>query len=424
MLKLFKFLAILSYTNYCLASGIDTQYSPQGDSRISFSKKDIKIQVTKFKDLEIRAMVDDSSFEWVRVEQTLLIPRVRLKIKVSTPQSELSVHYKDNIFSFQQSKKNSYSEIYYSLFEKNVVKIYQANKLVGQIELHFNDKHKQKRVLIDYTCSRNGIRIDGLEKEHLSIGCHTRPIGRYGQEKPMLEIKWLSPELKIVGSDYVPYQAAFINKKPVRITVLNTRTNQTKEIIIHARVNDRLHRMFTAYGYGAHALHTNKINKTGTVKKKQADIVPALFFYLNYKISDHTSVRGFNAAFFQESKFNNAGLYFGSDFGFALDDRLYFTTLLGVQYLYFKFDDDTAEISEPIFPQGIEFMYRHLFGIENYIVSGGIFVSTTDEIDYENIWVRWGKNYFWELNVITWGKEDFQAKTWGVSVGFPFKGFL
>ena len=116
MLKLFKFLAILSYTNYCLASGIDTQYSPQGDSRISFSKKDIKIQVTKFKDLEIRAMVDDSSFEWVRVEQTLLIPRVRLKIKVSTPQSELSVHYKDNIFSFQQSKKNSYSEIYYSLF--------------------------------------------------------------------------------------------------------------------------------------------------------------------------------------------------------------------------------------------------------------------------------------------------------------------
>ena len=183
--------------------------------------------------------------------------------------------------------------------------------------------------------------------------------------------------------------------------------------------------MFTAYGFGPYALHT-KVTNSETKKTSQihSPIAPALFFYMNYKISDNTSIRGFDAAIFQESKFNNAGLYLGSDFGFSLDNKLYFTTLLGVQYLYFKYDDEAPEVSEPIFPQGLEFMYRHAFDIPNYIISGGIFLSTDDDIEYENVWVRWGKNYFWELNLISWGKEDFEAKTWGLSVGLPFKGFL
>lgn len=421
MLKQFSFILLILPT-FCF-SAIDIKNSPLGQNRILFNHKDTKIIIENESDYKVRAIVERSSFEWVRVNETFLLPRVRLKIKVNSPESHFHINYKSAIYNFQQSKKNSYAELYYSLFEKDKLLIKKNNKIVATIYIKFRE-HKKQKLLIDYTCSRNSIEISGLENEHLSIGCKTRRIGNFGKEKPMLEVQWISPELQILADDPVPYHAAFLNQRPITVKVKNVYTNKVKDITIKAKIPKRLHRLFTAYGYGPYALHTKIEDDKNTKSVKKTDIAPALFFYLNYKISETTSIRGFDAAIFQESIFNNAGIYLGSDFGHSLDNRLYFTTLLGVQYLYFKFDENETEVSEPIFPQGIEFMYRHAFDIPNYIISGGLFLSTSESIDYENIWIRWGKNYFWELNLITWGKDEFEARTWGVSVGFPFRGFL
>jgi hypothetical protein len=422
VLKLFKTLLIL--IPLVSTAKMNLKNSPAGEARLKLSKQDVKIEIVSFSNEDIKAIIDPFSFEWVRYDSILLIPRVRLKIKISNPDPSFHIEYKSVTTSFQQSRKNSYSELYYSLYEREKVKIFKDNKLVGEVKINFL-ANEANNTVIDYTCSRNGIVINGLKSEHFSLGCQTRRIGQFGKEKPMLEVKWISPELKILGTDTVPYQAAFLNKRPINIKVENVITGERKTLTISARIPKRLHRMFTAYGFGPYALHTKLTDsKTEEVNTIHTGIAPALFFYLNYKISDSTSVRGFDAAIFQESQFNNAGLYLGSDFGFSLDNKLYFTTLLGVQYLYFKFDENSDEVSEPIFPQGLEFMYRHAFDIPNYIISGGIFLSTDDDIEYENVWVRWGKNYFWELNLISWGKDDFEAKTWGLSVGFPFKGFL
>ena len=240
----------------------------------------------------------------------------------------------------------------------------------------------------------------------------------------MLEITWISPELKVLNAQAPPYYAAFLNNLPVKVEVQNIKTKEFKTIEISAKIPKRLHRLFTAYGFGPYSLHTKILEKEEIITEKKVDVAPALFLYANYKISETNSIRGFNAAIFQESVFDNAGMYLGSDFGFSLDNRFYMTTLLGVQYLYFQFDKESPQISEAIFPQGLEFMYRHAFDIPNYIISGGFFVSTSETIDYENIWLRWGKNYFWELNLISWANDEFEATTWGLSVGFPFKGFL
>jgi hypothetical protein len=423
VLKLFSLFIFIGFTTSAISGGITLKDAPTAENRIKLSRKDVDINITKFGNQEVKAMVDNSSFEWVRFDETLLLPKVRLKIKVNSPDSGFVINYKGSSISFQQSKKNSYAELYYSLFERDEVQILNKDGKVANITITLSNK-KEQRVIIDYTCSRNNIEIEGLEDEHFSIGCRTRRIGAYGKEKGMLEVQWVSPELKVINGDYIPNYAAFLNKLPVKIKVQNVKTLKEKEIIIKARVPKRLHRLFTAYGFGPYSLHTKTVDSSKKVLTKRAPVASALFFYLNYKISDTSSIRGFNAAILGESKFNNAAMYLGSDFAFSLDNKLYFTTLLGVQYLYFKFDDHTPEVSEPIFPQGIEFMYRHAFNIPNYIVSGGLFLSTSDKIDYENIWVRWGKNYFWELNIITWGKDDFEARTWGVSVGIPFKGFL
>ena len=422
MLKLYSLL-VLSVYFIGFASAIDVRNNPIGENRINFNKNDVKIIINNLSNYKIDAIVENDSFQWIRVNSNYLTPRVRLKLRVNSSDPVFHIEYKNNIFNFQQSRKNSYAELYYSLFEKNEVHIKLKNKIMAKIHIRFK-AHKKQKQLIDYSCSRNAIEILGLEDEHITIGCKTRRIGRYGKEKPLLEIQWLSPELEISHDASVPYNAAFLNQRPVSIKVTNRYTKTTKTLTIKAKTPKRLHRLFTAYGYGAHALHTKRENDEEKKQVNKTDLAPALFFYINYKISDMTSIRGFNAATFKESSFNNAGIYLGSDFGHSLDQKLYFSTLLGVQYLYFKFDNDSSEVSEAIFPQGLEFMYRHAFDIPNYIISGGLFISTSESIDYENIWIRWGKNYFWEVNLITWGKDEFEARTWGFSVGFPFKGFL
>lgn len=428
MLKLFKFLIILATTQAYASAYMHTEKLPSGQNRVPLSHKDFEIEIDSSNSFEVKAMIDSSSIGWFRYDDILLIPRARIKIRTGKVPPAAFLSYKERTLNFQHSKQYSYAELNISLFENDPIEIKLFEKTLAKIQVKFKTPKKPK-VLIDYSCSRNGIKIEGLENEHFSIGCRTKRIGKFGKEKPMLEIIWLSPELRIKNSKYLPYHAAFLSQRPVQAEVENIRTGQSKIITIKAKIPKRLHRLFTAYGFGPYAFETELVDMDDdgneiSREAKNETTVPALMFYINYKISETQSIRGFEAAVFKDSVFNNAGIYLGSDFGFALDNRLYFSTLIGVQHLYFQFDEDSEIISEPIFPQGIEFMYRHAFDDPNYIVSGGIFLSPTESVDYTNAWIRWGKNYFWELNYISWGKEEFKATTYGVSVGFPFKGFL
>lgn len=396
---------------------------PKGEHRINFTRKDFKIVIDNSKDIKIKAILDKNSFEWVRVENKYLLPKARIKIKIGQEAQKLHLRYKNKTIHFQQGKKSAFSEVYISLFEKDNIQIMHGNLNVATISIKPTHLKKQS-ILIDYSCSRNGIKIEGLANEHISLGCQSRPIGKFGEEKPMLEVVWVSPDLKLADDEYLPYQAVFLSKRPVKVRVQNIHTKEWKIMTIKARVPKRVHRLFTAYGFGPYAFNTEIINKDGKKLHKHVPMAPALFFYTNYKISEETSIRAFDAAILKDSNFNNAGIYLGSNFGYSFDNKLYFTTLLGVQYLHAKFDKEGPEVSEAIFPQGIEFMYRHAFDIPNYIISGGVFINTSDSIEYENIWLRWGKNYFWEVNLIAWEKNDFKVRTWGVSLGLPFKGFL
>ncbi len=402
---------------------IDTEHLPVAESRLPLKASDFNIEIENPGKLKINAEIDEQSIGWVRYEDILLLPTARLKISAEKLAANSFIQYKDRAVNFQHTEADSHTEINVSLFESHTLQIRSEKTILAKIKINFVKTDKPK-LLIDYTCSRNDIKIDGLENEYLSIGCRTKRIGKFGSEKPLLEIIWLSPDLRIKNSDSIPYHAAILNEHPVKANVVSTATGKSKLISIQASIPKRLHRLFTAYGFGPYAFETKLEAESGTVSTKSEPIATSLMLYINYKISETVSIRGFDAAVFKESVFNNAGLYLGSDFGFSFDNKLYFSTLIGVQYLYFQFDKDSKVFNEPIYPQGIEFMYRHAFGEPNYIISGGIFLSPSDSVDYKNIWIRWGKGYFWELNLISWGKDEFSTTTYGLSLGIPFRGFL
>lgn len=413
MLKLFSIFFIFLPT---LSFGTQFYSLPKAQDRLKIDYEDIIITKDQSK-IKYDVLIDPESIEWVRYENILPIPKARIKIKFYHKNQNLVIKYNNDVFIPQVSNKISFTEIPISLFSQNKILVFEGEKLVSETRINIK-KPDQNKIYLDYSCSRNNIEIDGLKNDYLSIGCRTKRVGQFGNEKPLLEIIFISPNIKLNQQTDI-YHGVFMNNTPIKFKV-----SQDRFITIKSKVPKRLHRLFTAYGFGPYALET-KLRRTGEKTQKINDPVStALFFYLNYKISKTSSVRGFNATVFNKSIFSNSGVYLGNDFGYSFDNRLYFTTLLGVQTLYFKYDENNEPSSKSLFPQGIEFMYRHAFDIPNYIISGGIFLSTNKEIDYKNIWIRWGKNYFWELNYIGWGENEFEANTWGLSVGLPFKGFL
>lgn len=392
--------------------------SPEGRVIKEYTSSDFIIHNTNSQSISGEFL--PNSFKWIRVNGVLLTPMARMQILVNQPSETLKLIYKNKVYYFQQTSNRARAEIEISLFEGEPIKILKSNKPLDEIS--WTRKSNKSEIYIDDTCSRNSIEIRGITTEAISLGCRIKKVGMVGFEKPTLEVTWISPELNT--KSYFPLQFAhFTDDSPVKFTAINDRTKAMKSIEIRARVPKRIHRLFTAAGIGPYVLET-KLGMGDKTEDKFAPLAPALFLYANYQLSENQSIRGFNAAVFNESVFDNAGIYLGSDFGFSFDNRLYFTTLIGVQYLYFKFDQEADVISEPIFPQGLEFMYRHAFDIPNYIVSGGFFLSTSSDVEYQNAWIRWGQKYFWELNYIGWGKDNFSAKMWGISLGFPLKGFL
>jgi len=113
--------------------------------------------------------------------------------------------------------------------------------------------------------------------------------------------------------------------------------------------------------------------------------------YSNFRLFKEIYIRGFNTIVAKKSIFNNLGLYFASDLAKVMDKNL-----LDMQLLYFQFDSKSKIINGPIFPQGIELNYNYAFGIENYLIGGGSFLSPSESYDYQNLWVRWNKGiFFW-----------------------------
>ena len=107
-----------------------------------------------------------------------------------------------------------------------------------------------------------------------------------------------------------------------------------------------------------------------------------------------------------------------------MDNRIVVTPLLGIQGITFKSEFAKDTFSEVIYPQGFEIVYKHAFGLKNYQLVYGMFLSPSSREDYKNAWLRFGKGMFWEVNYLSWKKNSSYAKAWGLSVGLPFMSFF
>lgn len=391
-----------------------------GDHRIKLNINDFIISKNLKNKLKVEATLIKNSIQWVRVGGVLLKPRARIKIKIKGPAGRYHFGYENQNILLHQNGKFAEAEFFISLFQPEDVIVYQYDKLIGNIIVHPKTiiGKKRKTHVIDYSCFRYKVEIIGLDNEFISVGCKDQPVGKMGSENTMLEVYWTSADYSLLDHAKAPYLATFTNNDPVELTVVN-RWGKIKKIKIRAKVPKRFHRLKTAIGLGPYAYYTQEDGA-----ESPSEIVPAVMFYAKFDLNKKNSLRLFDALLYKESLFNNFGVYHANDVAKILDKKITITTLLGFQGMSFKFSSDSELFNQFIFPQGIEINYMHAFGIDGFLVNYGMFLSPDSNVKYNNIWIRWGKRYFWEINYIDWGFEDRYAKTWGLSIGIPFKQFF
>jgi len=390
-----------------------------GESRLDLNLRDFKINIDSSK-IKTKAHFLRYSVQWIRTTNNLLIPRARIGIRMLHNASDIHLVYLGQSIIPEKRKSTFYSEIYVSLFSPTEIDIIQQGKKVGRISIQskFNKQKKGKTHLVDYSCSRYNIEITGLDDEYLTLGCRMERRGSWGKERSRLEITWTATNLRLLDKSNPPYISYFNTSSPIEF-IMEDESGKQRTVSIRATIPKRLHRLKTAFGFGPYAFRAKQDHLA-----RESEVVPAFMLYGNLNLTPTTSIRGFDALIWRKSIFNNFGLYFAYNLADTLDGKFRIIPLLGIQGLTFKYDKNSKSYTKGIYPQGFEAVYKHAFGMENYTLVYGMFISTSSEEGYENIWLRFGKGIFWELNYIKWDYRGQYSAMWGLSVGIPLAQFF
>lgn len=395
-------------------------------NRLPIDLKQFKIMVrseNKSFEKSFKIRFKKNSVQWIRNDLNLLTPRALIEFRVIDRKNIFFAKYLDQKIILNKRKKYSESSLYINLFQSDSVYIYQGKKQIARVFIEAAPQMKGKKTqLIDYSCSRYNIKIKGLDNEYVSVGCRIEKIGEWHGSSPRLQISWSATNFELLDGTSPPF-IGFLSRSGNIVAEVRDRDNRIRTIEISAKLPKKMPRMFTAYGLGPYALNAVQSRDNENIDNGSR-IAPALFLYGKYELAGTSSLKFFDAFIANKAIFNNAGFYFSYQLAEVWDGRISVDPLLGLQLLSFRIDKDHKFQQRIIYPQGFEFTLKHAFGIENYNIIYGMFISPSNEEQYQNLWVRWGKGYFWELNYIGWNFEGVKTSTYGLSIGLPLATFF
>lgn len=409
-----KTLVLLLMTNLIFAQNdfsISFGQVSIGEKRIQIDLKNFKLVAQK-RTKNIRTRVIRNSTQWVRTKDNLLAPRAMTSISVKSNKNIYFRYVDKNIIP--QGNKIKSTKLYVNIYDPKPIEVYEDGKKINTLVLRSNIKLKNKSGhLIDYSCSPYNLKINGLDDQYLSVGCRRQIIGKMGSERNQLIVTLATSNFHLKSGHESPYTIILTNPSETHLELENSK-GEKRIVEVSARFSKYAHRLKTAIGFGPYYFKSRFEED-----ESKSEIAPAFMLYGKWELSQTTSFRIFDALIARDSIFNNGGLYFAYDLARVFDNRIKIVPLLGFQILTHTHSKDTGSVTKIIYPQGFEATFSHVFGIENFHVIYGMFLSTDDQEAYSNSWIRWGKKYFWELNYIHWGRSGREATMWGLSVGIP-----
>lgn len=410
--KIFLITTIFTFFNHVHAQAFSFGQFSIGESRIPL---DISDFIIHSQSEIIKTSFIKDSVQWIRNENNLLVPRVLLDVAILSNTSNIYLMMDKKIVIPSNSNNIHSTKIYVDLFNPSEIAVYVADRLLDTITIQAKSSAGAKtKQLIDYSCSPYSLKIEGIDDEYISVGCKMHRLGKWYAQTPRLEITMSSTNLKTLSGNNPPYFFYLDDSSPLEINLIN-HEKKVKYLHIEAKVPPRINRLHTSLGFGPY------LYKAG-IENQMTDslLASSLMGYAKFDLTETASFKAFDALLYSKSLFNNSGLYFSYDLAEIFDNRILINALLGFQGIHYSYSrHNTGTEFQILYPQGFEVLYKHAFGIENYHLFYGMFLSTSQE-PYTNAWLRYGKRVFLELNYIDWGHNNSRIQMWGVSLGIPF----
>ncbi len=383
--------------------------SDEKNFRIPLNQFEVEIEWYQEESVPLYITISQDSLTWKKFDSGNRLPQLILSIHIDDP-SNIHLTYKENSY-IPEIKDQKHIFLTVDVFSNDKVNILKDGRKLGYITVSPNPNYfKHRYVYVDHSCSPFNINLGQTKDLFTSISCHFYPNKK---RKGILDISLLPAESRLSDNSNPPYTVQLTGdaKSEARL-----KKDDEKFIFeIKANVPKYIPQLKIALGYGPYFLKA-----IDEEKKSKNHLTAAYMIYGKYDLSSTTSIRFFNALLNSGTLFNNLGSYFAYEVGSTKNRRLSIVPLLGFQGISFRKNKDDSIFTHVIFPQGGELVYRHAFGFRNYHLIYGMFVSTIENVGYENIWLRFGKKIFWEINLINWNFEGRQTRMWGLSVGVPF----
>lgn len=348
--------------------------------------------------LKIETQLVKRTLDWKR-QGGMLVPHVLARLRVPSDAHGVFVVFDKKRVTPVLTTRGQLFELEVSLFEEPTIEIHHHEKNLGSVVI--KPKPGTGKAFVDHSCSPFELEVTTEAPEHMSVGCELKRLGLPGDETPLVDVKLL----RATGSE-------------AHVHFTHTSTSEVDGIQIKARLPKRLNRLKLAMGLGPYLLEGKSEDQ------KSPQIAPTLMLYGKLDFTDEQSLRFFDSYSKDVSMFHNGGIYYAWDLARFCDKRCQLTSLLGLQGIDFRYNSNSRSYSDVIFPQGFEFIYHHAFNQRNYKLSYGMFASLSQTYDYQNIWIRYGKASFWELNYIEWAIGRDRVRMYGLSYGFPLISFF
>jgi hypothetical protein len=376
----------------------------------------------------------EGSMQWVRVLETLVLPRARLSILVKKSESGL-VSNGGFSQSFQFDGTDGSVEIPIALIsgEGNSIHLQLqrgGNVFRGQVQVRFHPRpeiqNSPNSVSVDPSCSPFRVSAESLGKNNHDwayIGCRLVRVRGQDFRTPSLEvlIYWDHGKQSIqIGGLETP--STMISVWSFRLRAEGGPVSlqaEEHEIRLQYRLPKKLHNHALSMGIGPYSFNF----KGGGEDLSTVVAMPTL--YASHFITDSMRIVEFGALALESHFFTDLGLYLHFEQFRFLDRRLSMNLLIGGHAVGFKSQGQFYLVGS--LPQGFEFVFTDFLTRAQNLVLGAFIYPPISGNAYYNGWIRWGNQIFAEVNYIAWQAEpnqnSFRSSSVGVTLGFPLLRF-
>lgn len=383
----------------------------------------------------VTAILEAKSLQWVRVNDVLVLPRARLRLKFIEPTNfQVSV----SGFTTSGSQLNVIDfPVALLINPKNQIDlVYETKGVQKKAIIKFKMKPKKtagdQRIYFDSSCSKYAAQAHWKKEQTLTsswvyIGCRfvTTKGDQFRASSLEMYVIWdgvaSASDILIAGIKTESTQPSLwplrLGAQPGHLTLKN---NQGEELELTWMLSERHYLGFLGVGIGPYA---SDFSGGGDFEH---GVIPLITIYGAYFMNETSRIVGFDATSVTNRLWTDFGLYLSTENAKMFDQRLTMNLLFGGHILAFRSGNKTHAV--PSFPQGFEFIYADAFAKGHVLSLGGFLYPELNGRSYYNLWVRWGGRIFGEINYLSaqesFGKESVSSKSLGVTFGFPIARFF